>query len=99
MIQIPQLQQRIADLKREAFLRRIVEVSQGDPARLVPVGLLGQQLGLPYEEALAITDQLRDAGWIRPGGEGRLDPPYGPRVHILPEGVTHLREQDTVSDA
>ncbi len=39
---MPEIQDRIAHLKRDAFLRRIAEVSQGDPSRWVPVGLLGQ---------------------------------------------------------
>jgi hypothetical protein len=85
------VQDRIDLLKREVFLQRIVEVSQGDTRREVPVGLLGQELGLPYGEALAIVDQLSEAGWIeRPGGEP-LDPPDGPRVHVLPEGLSRAR--------
>ena len=94
----PQLQDRIADLKRDAFLRRIAEISQGDPTRWVPVGLLGQEMGLAYEEVLSITDQLREAGWVRRGGGGRLEPPYGPRVHILPEGLVYLQEHAEPAD-
>lgn len=88
----PELQEHITDLKRDAFLRRIAEVSQGDSARWVPVGLLGEQMGLAYEETLALTDQLREAGWVRRGGGGRLEPPIGPRVRILPAGIAHLAE-------
>ncbi|HEX2094026.1 MAG TPA: hypothetical protein VHG28_16610 [Longimicrobiaceae bacterium] len=88
------LQEQIAGLKRETFLRRIAEVSEGDPSRWVPVGLLGQQMGLAYEDALAIADRLRESGFIRRGGGGPLDPPFGPRVHILPEGLAHLRGED-----
>ena len=84
------IQDRVAELKRDAFLRRIAEVSQGDTTRWVPVGLLGQELGLPYEDALAIADQLGEAGWVERLGGGRLEPPYGPRVHILPEGLSQL---------
>jgi hypothetical protein len=93
MNRVPPMQDRVALLKRDAFLRRIVEVSQGDPSRWVPVGLLGQEMGLAYEEALAIADQLREAGWIERVGGGRLEPPFGPRVHILPEGLSHVQPE------
>jgi hypothetical protein len=95
----PPITDRVAVLKRDAFLRRIVEVSQGDPARWVPVGLLGQELGLAYEEALAIADDLRDAGWVERVGGGRLEPPFGPRVHILPEGISHVQPQEPAARA
>lgn len=84
----------VLELQRNAFLRRIAEVSQEDPNRWVPVGIVGDELGLPYEAALSITDELREAGLIRRGGGGRLEPPHGPRVHILPEGIEHLRALD-----
>lgn len=93
------LEERVADLKRDTFLRRIAEVSAGDPSRWVPVGLLGQQMGLAYEDALAIADRLRESGFIRRGGGGPLDPPFGPRVHILPEGLAHLRGGERTAKA
>jgi hypothetical protein len=95
----PRLHEHIADLKRELFLRRIAEEAQGDPARAVPVGLLGEQMGLPYEQALAIADRLGAAGWIERPADLRLEPPHGPRVHILPEGIAHVREQMGVARA
>lgn len=85
------MQSAVSELRRNAFLRRIAEVSQEDPQRWVPVGIIGDELGLPYEAALTIIDELRQAGLIQRGGGGRLEPPHGPRVHILPEGIEHLR--------
>ncbi|MBV9774340.1 MAG: hypothetical protein JO040_10345 [Gemmatimonadetes bacterium] len=93
------LADQMISLKQDAFLRRIAEVTQGDPHRWVPIGILGEQLGLPYEEALAITDHLREAGHVRRGGGGPLDAPYGPRVHVLPEGMAYLHELDECSAA
>lgn len=93
------MESRLADqitaLKQDAFLRRIAQVTEGDPERWVPIGILGQEMGLPYEEALAITDHLRESGWIRRGGGGRLEAPDGPRVRVLPEGLAYLH---TVGD-
>lgn len=86
-----ELENAVDGLRRDAFLTRIEQISEGDPARWVPVGLLADELGLPYETALEITDSLREAGLIRRGGGGKLEPPIGPRVHILPEGVDYLR--------
>jgi hypothetical protein len=84
------LQARLQHLKREAFLGRIASVAQHDVDRWVPIGLLGQQMGLPYGEALTLADELREAGFIQRGGGGRLDAPVGPRVHLLPAGIEHL---------
>ncbi len=94
MSEMSEMQSSVSELQRNTFLRRIAEVSQEDPNRWVPVGILGDELGLPYEAALAIIDELREAGLIRRGGGGRLEPPHGPRVHILPEGIEHLRALD-----
>lgn len=90
------LAEHITALKQDAFLRRIAEVTDGDLERWVPVGILGQEMGLPYEEALAIADHLRESGYIRRGGGGRLEAPDGPRVRVLPEGLAHL---EAISDA
>jgi DNA-binding IscR family transcriptional regulator len=94
MAERSEVQGVVSELRRNAFLRRIAEVSQEDPNRWVPVGIIGEELGLPYEVALTTIDELRDAGLIRRGGGGRLEPPHGPRVHILPEGVEYLRALD-----
>ncbi|HET6230899.1 MAG TPA: hypothetical protein VFE05_12575 [Longimicrobiaceae bacterium] len=83
---------QVAEMKQLMFLRRIAEISEGDPARWVPTGILGEELGLSYEESLAITDALREQGLIRRGGGGRLEAPQGPRVHILPEGLSFLEK-------
>lgn len=88
------LSDHITALKQDAFLRRIAQVTEGDSDRWVPIGILGQEMGLPYEEALAITDHLRESGWVRRGGGGRLDAPNGPRVRVLPEGLEYLRSVD-----
>lgn len=94
MSEMSEVQHVISDLQRNAFLKRIAEVSQDDPNRWVPVGIIGEELGLPYEVTLSIIDQLREAGLIRRGGGGRLEPPHGPRVHILAEGIEYVRQQD-----
>ena len=86
-------QERTAQLKRDTFLRRLVEICSGDSSRWIAIGLVGDELGLPYEEALAITDSLREAGFIRRGGGGPLDPPRGPRVRVLPEGLAHAAQE------
>lgn len=97
MAERSEVENTISELRRNTFLRRIAEVSQEDTHRWVPVGILGEELGLPYEAALAIIDELREAGLIQRGGGGRLEPPHGPRVHILPEGIEHLRALDAAS--
>jgi RIO-like serine/threonine protein kinase len=95
MYEMSEVQSTVSEMQRNTFLRRIAEVSQEDPHRWVPVGIIGEELGLPYEATLAIVDRLREEGFVRRGGGGRLEPPHGPRVHILPEGVEHLRTLDT----
>ena len=94
MSEMSGVESAISELRRDVFLRRIAAVSQEDPSRWVPVGIIGEELGLPYEVSLSIIDELREAGLIRRGGGGRLEPPHGPRVHILPEGVEYLRALD-----
>lgn len=94
MSEMSEVQNVVSDLQRDAFLKRIAEVSQEDPNRWVPVGIIGDELGLPYEVSLSIIDQLREAGLIRRGGGGRLEPPHGPRVHILPEGIERVHGLD-----
>ncbi|MDP9349214.1 MAG: hypothetical protein M3P24_08755 [Gemmatimonadota bacterium] len=84
-------EERTTQLKRDAFLRRLVEICDGDSSRWIPIGFVGDELGLPYEEALAITDHLREAGLIRRGGGGPLEAPRGPRVRVLPEGIEQSR--------
>lgn len=90
-----ELENTIRKLKRDALLHRIAEVAQGDPGRWVPVGLLGQQMGLPYEDAISLADQLGEEGLVERGRGGRLDPPLGPRVHLLPQGVERTRDDLT----
>jgi hypothetical protein len=85
------IQARVKRLQQDALLARIGDVAQGDPRRWVPVGVLGQELGLPYQETLALSDALVDAGWVQREGGGRLDAPTGPRVHLLPAGMKRLR--------
>lgn len=92
MSESAELTQRITELKRTAFLGRLAEVAQRDLERWVPVGLVGEELGLSYEETLAITDALREQGLIRRGGGGRLEPPIGPRVRLLPAALAQLDE-------
>lgn len=93
------LEDRVAELKLEAMLRRIAEIAQADTERWVPIGLVGQELGLPYGEALQIADVLRERGLVRRGGGGRLEPPHGPRVHIEPAGLDFLQRRTITTAA
>jgi hypothetical protein len=87
------IQARVRQLQQDALLDRIGDVAQGDPRRWVPVGVLGQQLGLPYQETLSLSDALVEAGWVQREGGGRLEAPTGPRVHLLPAGIARLRSR------
>lgn len=86
---VSDIQARVDGAKRFQFLRRVCEVSGGDPARMVPSGDLGTELGLPYEEAIRIIAVLDEEGMVRRVGD--LAPPHGPRVQITPRGVDAVR--------
>lgn len=80
-----ELQDRIEETKRRVFLRRVCELSGRDASVPVSSGRLGQELGLPYEQALEIVDELDRRGWLR-RGEALL-PPDGPVVHLTSRGI------------
>jgi hypothetical protein len=81
------IQARVQKLKREALLLRIAAVADGDSHRWVPMGIVGQQMKLPYPDTLALTDELVEDGLVQRAGGGRLEAPIGPRVRLLPRGV------------
>lgn len=83
-----------AELKRTEFLRALVRFSRGDLAQWIPVGTLGERLGIPYEETLRIVDVLRERTLVEMGDAAPLDPPHGPRVHILAAAIEHLKRLD-----
>lgn len=78
------IQERIEQLKRAQFLQYIVEKAHGNTAAMVKIGDAGEALGLPYEEAIRISDGLVTEGLIR--RVGRFDPPHGPAVQITDAG-------------
>lgn len=80
---------RVEAAKREAFLARIAERSGSDPHVAVEIGALGEELGLPYEDALRILDDLEQTGLLRRDPE--LDPPAGPAAWLTSRGVRATR--------
>jgi hypothetical protein len=87
-----EMSERVEELQRMEFLRRMHIVTEGDTARWVPAGVLGSELALPYEVTLRIIDSLRAEGLVRRGGGGRLEPPFGPRIRLTEEGVRRIGE-------
>ena len=85
------IQAKVEEAKRFEFLRRVCEVSGGDPGRMVPSGDLGTELGLPYEEAIQIADALDADRLVDRVGD--LAPPHGPRLRITGRGVERVRER------
>jgi hypothetical protein len=85
------IQTRVAEAKLYEFLKRVCEVADRDPRRYVPVGDLGQTMGLPYEEALRLADELAERALVCRAGE--LEPPHGPRVTLTRKGLGWLRER------
>lgn len=83
------LQQQVEDLQRMEFLKRVYAIAGGDPERYVPAGDLGTELGLPYETAIQLTNDLHARGWVERVGD--LAPPHGPRVHITAQGAEQVR--------
>lgn len=83
------LQQQVEDLQRMEFLKRVYAISGGDPERYVPAGDLGTELGLPYETAIHLANELHARGLVERVGD--LSPPHGPRVHITARGVEQVR--------
>lgn len=85
------IETRVEEAKRLAFLERVCQVAGGDPARCVPTGDVGEALALPYEEAIRLTDALDADGLVERVGD--LAPPHGPRVHVTPRGIEAVRRR------
>jgi len=83
------LKSRIEETKREVFVRRACDVAAASPATPVPSGRLGQELGLPYEQTLAIVGELDRRGWLHRAEA--LSPPDGPMVLLTAEGIRAAR--------
>lgn len=83
------IQSRIEETKRQVFVRRACELSAANPAVPVASGRLGQELGLPYEQTLAIVEELDRRGWLHRAEE--LMPPEGPMVRLTAEGIRAAR--------
>lgn len=73
----------VARLQRNAFLNRLGELSQLDPAVRLNAAVVGQQLGFPLERTLDLVDELQEQGLIHQCGR-RLD---GPPVHLTPRAI------------
>jgi hypothetical protein len=84
-----EIETRVEEAKRFEFLKRVCEVAGDDPARCVPTGDLGEELALPYEEAIRLADALDADGLVQRVGD--LAPPHGPRVHVTPRGIDLVR--------
>lgn len=85
------LQTRIEESKRQMFLLRAYEVAGADAARSIASGSLGQELGLPYEQTLAIVEELHLRGWLHRRDE--LMPPEGPMMHLTRKGIEAVRRE------
>lgn len=79
-----EVQQRVDRAKREAFLRGIA-AGASDGAEPAQTGLVGERLGLPYEEALRLVAELERTGMVI--AEDDLRPPAGPAVRLTPSGA------------
>jgi hypothetical protein len=85
------LQARIEESKRQMFLLRACEIAAGDPKRSIASGLLGQELGLPYEQTLAIVGDLHLRGCLH--RREALMPPEGPMIHLTRKGIEAARRE------
>jgi hypothetical protein len=84
------IQSRVEEAKLYEFLKRVREVAGGDPQRYVPIGDLGQTMGLPYEESLRLCEALAERSLIVK--EGAMEVPHGPRVRLTPRCERWLSE-------
>lgn len=78
------IQERVDQAKRDAFLRSIPERASATGAE-VGAGQLGDWLGLPYQDALSIVDDLEGEGFLY--RDEPLNPPAGPIVHLTDLGT------------
>lgn len=82
------IQTRVEAAQREAFLRRVGELTHENSGTLLPAGELGFEMGLPYEQLLAIVEDLQTQGLLH--REDELMPPQGPMVHITGRGIDFI---------
>ncbi len=80
-----ELQQQVQAMKERQFLRYLCREASASEEEVVNVGDAGQALGLPYEEAIRLADDLREDGFVR--RVGRLNAPHGPGVRLTREGI------------
>lgn len=85
------IQTRVEEAKLYEFLKRVREVADGDRRRYVPVGDLGETMGLPYEESIRLSAELQDLGLVTQ--EGAMEVPHGPRVRLTPHAGRWLSER------
>lgn len=80
-----EIQQKMESQKEAEFLRYLVRKSREEPNGLLNIGEIGDELGLPYEEAIRLADELREEGYLL--RVGRFNAPRGPGVRITPGGM------------
>jgi CRP-like cAMP-binding protein len=80
-----ELQQQVQEMKERQFLRYLCQEASASEEEVVNVGDAGQALGLPYEEAIRLADDLREDGLLRKAG--RLNAPHGPEVRLTRAGI------------
>jgi hypothetical protein len=85
------IQSRVEEAKLYEFLKRVSEVAEGDRRRYVPVGGLGETMGLPYEESLRLAEELASRSLVMQ--EGAMEVPHGPRVRLTPRAARWLRDR------
>ena len=85
------IQTRVHEAKLYEFLKRVRDVADGDRRRYVPIGDLGETMGLPYEESLSLAESLGEMGLL--AQEGAMEVPHGPRVHLTPRVSRWLAER------
>ncbi len=79
------LQEQAREMKERQLLRYLCQEAGASEEALVNVGDAGEALGLPYEEAIRLADELREEGFVR--RVGRLNAPHGPGVRLTREGI------------
>jgi hypothetical protein len=79
------IHERVTELKRLRFLHYVAEQASFRTSTKIEVGTAGQALGLPYEEALAISDHFVEHGLAR--RIGRFNPPHGPAIVLTDAGI------------
>jgi DNA-binding Lrp family transcriptional regulator len=79
------LQEQVREMKEIQMLRYLCQEARASDRAVVNVGDAGEALGLPYEEAIRLADDLREDGFLQ--RVGRLNAPHGPGVRLTRAGI------------